>query len=96
MRTRSVAAGIVLLSAVALGGSAPQVRDGVPGQSKGSGVITGTVVAGDTGLPVRGARVALTGSNLQQSIGRLSDDQGAFVFEGLGAGLYRLGAARLG
>ena len=89
-------AGAVLLAAISLSTAAQQIRDGDPSQSKGSAVIAGIVVAADTGLPIRSARVALTGTTLPQGVGRISDDQGAFAFTGLEAGQYRVWATHLG
>jgi hypothetical protein len=93
MRSTIALAG--LLAGASLIAAPQQTRDGAQ-QPKGSGIIAGIVVAGDTGLPIRSARVALTGTTLQQGVGRMSDDQGAFAFTGLEAGQYRLWATHLG
>lgn len=65
----------------------------VPGQ--GTALVRGRVVAADTGLPLRRATVALR--SLGQQDGGLSadtDTDGAFVFQGVPAGRYRLSATK--
>ena len=66
-----------------------------PALGQGTAVVRGRVVAADTGLPLRRATVAL------RSVGRTegglsadTDADGAFVFQGVPAGRYRLGATK--
>jgi hypothetical protein len=74
---------------------ARQQRDSTTA-STGTGSISGTVVSRDTNLPVRGSRVALTGSGLETALVVAADDEGGFKFEGLAAGTYRLWAVKAG
>ena len=55
---RSIVA-FILLVAVPASGQTP-ARDAIPGAKKGTSVIRGRITAGDTGKPLRRARVTLT------------------------------------
>jgi hypothetical protein len=62
----------------------------------GTGVIAGTLVAADSGRPVRRARVNLTSTDLKLSRSAMTGDQGVFTFDELPAGLFTLTAAKAG
>ncbi|MGE0704759.1 MAG: collagen binding domain-containing protein [Vicinamibacterales bacterium] len=61
-----------------------------------SGRIAGRVVAGDTGRPLSGARVQISGSELSRSSATVTDDEGVFEFIGLPEGRYTISAGRPG
>jgi hypothetical protein len=67
-------------------------RDSRPPQPQptGTGVITGRVLAGDTGLPLRRAIVQLSGPQRMRST--LTDADGRFTFSGLAKGTYTVNA----
>jgi uncharacterized protein (DUF2141 family) len=77
---------------------AGQVRDGVQAQAQavGTGLIIGQVVTGDSGTPVRRARVALSGAELRGQRSTMTDDEGRFVFTQLPAGRYSMTASKAG
>jgi Carboxypeptidase regulatory-like domain len=62
----------------------------------GTGRISGRVVAGDTGRPIKRARVFLSATELQGGRGMLTDDAGAFDFADLPAGRYTINASKSG
>ena len=62
----------------------------------GKGVIAGTLIAADSGRPVRQARVTLSGGETRVSKGVTTDDQGRFSFEDLPAGAFSLSASKSG
>lgn len=66
-----------------------------PAARVGTGFVAGTVVAADTGRPVRRARVMLAAASVVATT-TMSDDQGGFSFPGLAAGLYTLSASKSG
>ena len=72
-----------------MGAAAPAAR-------AGTGMISGTVVAADTGRPVRRVRVTLTAAEYSSGLMAISDDQGLFSFGGLPAGRYTLSASKAG
>jgi hypothetical protein len=78
-------------------GSPPQqpTRD-TPAQPTPTGRITGRVVAGDNGRPVKRARVFVTAAELQGGRGMLTDDAGAFDLTELPAGRYTLTVSKSG
>jgi Carboxypeptidase regulatory-like domain len=61
-----------------------------PAPAVGTGVVRGRIVAGDTGLPLRRARVMLNSLGRGEPRVTLSDADGAFAFDALPAGRYQL------
>jgi carboxypeptidase family protein len=61
-----------------------------PAPAVGTGVVRGRVVAGDTGLPLRRARVMLNSMGAGEPRVTLSDADGAFAFDALPTGRYQL------
>jgi protocatechuate 3,4-dioxygenase beta subunit len=99
------AAAVVLAIVVALGAitvaQQPQtpVRD-VPRDKivTGNGVISGTVRAADTGVPIRGADIRLTGALQGSGLGvrgAFTDANGRYEFTGLADGAYQLVASKV-
>jgi hypothetical protein len=91
--------GLVLLLAFPVG--AAQVPAPVPAPAPaaaGRGIIRGVVTAGDTGRPIRGADVRLTGGTLPFGEPRWvrSDEQGRYEARDLQAGAYLLTVSKLG
>jgi hypothetical protein len=86
--------GVLVLSAQ----QPPQVqtRDGAAQAPAASGVIAGTLVASDSGRPVRRARVTLGGGTPRISLSVTTDDQGRFSFTKVPAGEFNLQASRPG
>ena len=62
----------------------------------GTGRIGGHVVAGDTGRPIKRARVFISANELQGGRGMLTDDAGVFEFTELPAGRYTINASKSG
>ena len=60
------------------------------------GQISGMLVAADTGVAIRNARIALAGDGPSDPLVQTTDEQGAFVFSNLEPGRYRLWAAKSG
>ena len=94
---RRLGAWLVLIVAAGVVISAQQTaRDATPPRP-GTASVEGTLVAIDSGRPVRRARVSLTsvgGSSVGQSV--TTDDLGGFVFKDLPAGAYMLRASKPG
>ena len=61
-----------------------------PAATTGTGAVRGRIVAGDTGLPLRRARVVLRTIGPGEPRMTLSDTDGAFAFDALPAGRYEL------
>jgi hypothetical protein len=61
-----------------------------------SGLISGRVLAADTGRPVKRARVFVTAAELPGGKAMLTDDSGAFALAELPAGRYTLNASKSG
>ena len=61
-----------------------------------TGVIEGTVVRSDTGKPIQGVYVGLSGPSAQQSVTTETGADGKFSFKSLNAGTYRVLATRSG
>ena len=61
-----------------------------------TGRITGHVIAGDNGRPVKRARVFAAAAELQGGRGMLTDDNGVFDFTELPAGRYTITASKSG
>jgi hypothetical protein len=86
---------VVLAAATVVAGQ-QTARDAAPPRP-GTGSIQGTLVAIDSGRPVRRARVSLTsvgGGAVGQSV--TTDDLGVFTFKDLPAGAYTLAASKPG
>lgn len=78
-------------------GAAAQGRDAaLPTAATGTGMIIGQVVTGDSGTPVRRARVNLSGAELRGQRSTVTDDEGRFVFTQLPAGRYTMTASKAG
>jgi uncharacterized protein (DUF2141 family) len=77
------------------GGQQP-ARDAQMQQPTGTAMILGQVVTGDSGTPVRRARVALIGQELRGQKATMTDDEGRFVFTLLPAGRYTVNATKTG
>lgn len=75
-------------------GAQAVARDQAP--AVGTGRISGTVVLGGAGTPVRRARVNLTGGDLRGSRSAITDDQGGFIFEALPPGRFNLAVSKPG
>ncbi len=75
-------------------GTQAPARDRAP--AVGTGRISGTVMLGGAGTPVRRARVNLTGGDLRGSRSAVTDDQGGFVFEALPPGRFSLAVSKPG
>ena len=87
---------LVVLAAGIVSAAQQTARDATPPRP-GSASIEGTLVAIDSGRPVRRARVSLTsvgGTSVGQSV--TTDDLGVFTFKDLSAGTYTLTASKPG
>src|SRR3954463_11286562 len=62
--------------------AAPQA----PAQPAGTGGIAGTLVASDSGRPVRRAQITITGGDTRMSKSATTDERGNFAFTALPAG----------
>jgi hypothetical protein len=67
-----------------------------PAPPAATGVVSGAIVAADTGQPVRRAQVRLVLASPAQSKTVSSDGDGRFMFTGLRAGEYTLSATKAG
>jgi hypothetical protein len=79
--------------------STGQTRDAASGAAVGTAVISGTLVALDSGRPVRRARVSISSTGPDAgSVGQsvTTDDAGGFSFTGLPAGTFTLAATKPG
>jgi hypothetical protein len=61
-----------------------------------AGRITGRVVTGDTGRPLKRARVYVSAAELPEGRGMLTDDSGIFDITELPAGRYRISVSKAG
>jgi protocatechuate 3,4-dioxygenase beta subunit len=83
-------------------GLPPRAASTPPRSAKATGVISGRILAADTGLPLRRASVTVygTGPNLPSDQGArratITDAEGAFTFTDLPAGRYQLQASKAG
>lgn len=96
----SVVVGVALLMTVGVVAASgqPAVAPGI-GPAKpatGTAIIRGTVLAADTGAPVRRAQVRAMSSDGQDNRVTLSDDQGRFELKDLVGGRYTVMASRTG
>src|SRR5688572_1143253 len=78
------------------GGGQQPARDAQMQQAVGTAMILGQVVTGDSGTPVRRARVNLIGQELRGQKATMTDDEGRFVFTLLPAGRYTVNASKAG
>jgi uncharacterized protein (DUF2141 family) len=78
------------------GGAVGPARDAVVTQTVGTAMILGQVVTGDSGTPVRRARVNLSGAELRGQRSTMTDDEGRFVFTQLPAGRFTMTASKAG
>jgi len=79
------------------GAAAGQARDATQIQpATGTAMIIGQVVTGDTGTPVRRARVNLSGTELRGQRSTMTDDEGRFVFTQIPAGRYTMTSSKAG
>ncbi len=79
-------------------GGPAQPRDGRGGQSlaAGTAAVSGTIVVAGTGQPARRARVTLNANEGGGSRTAMTDEEGRYVFSGVGAGRYMLSASKTG
>src|SRR5215467_9032050 len=61
-----------------------------------TGSIVGRVIAGDTGRPIKRARITANASELPGGRGALTDDRGGFELTGLPAGRYTVNVSKSG
>lgn len=71
---------------------AAQEMPSPPSRATGTGVITGRVVAGDTGRPLAGAYVRLMGRDWSATWAEETDERGRFEFSALPSGSFVLSA----
>jgi hypothetical protein len=83
----------VVLAAATVVAKQQTARDAAPPRP-GTGSIQGTLVAIDSGRPVRRARVTLTSASVGQTV--TTDDLGVFTFKDLPAAAYTLTASKPG
>lgn len=94
----SIAVGVLLAAAGAAASAQPAIAPGI-GPAKpatGTAIIRGTVLAADTGSPVRRAQVRAMASDGRDTRVALTDDQGRFELKDLVGGRYNLTATRTG
>jgi hypothetical protein len=106
-RASVVALAAVVLASIADASAAPPqgkpvappqgARDSRPAPPPtGTGAIVGTVIAGDTGRPVRRVHVVLSSTTPAVTLGVTTTDDGGFKFDKLPAGEFTLTASRPG
>jgi hypothetical protein len=83
----------VVLAAATVVAKQQTARDAAPPRP-GTGSVQGTLVAIDSGRPVRRARVTLTSASVGQTV--TTDDLGVFTFKDLPAAAYTLTASKPG
>jgi uncharacterized protein (DUF2141 family) len=91
--------GTAALWSIALGAQAPPPRDPAslpdrPAAVAGTAVVRGRVMSADTGLPLRRAKVSLRDPREPQGRSVTTDAAGAFAFEAVPKGRYRLRASK--
>ncbi len=95
-RAAAAVAAAVLVTAAADAGAQP-ARDRPREPPRGTATVAGVVLTDEAQpRPLRRARVTLSGSVLPLARALITDDQGAFAFEGLPAGRYAIGAMKDG
>ena len=80
-------------------GGPAQPRDGRGGGQSlaaGTAAVSGTIVVAGTGQPARRARVTLNATEGGGSRTAMTDEEGRYVFSGVGAGRYMLSASKTG
>jgi protocatechuate 3,4-dioxygenase beta subunit len=88
---------VALTLTVPVGAQMPtQPRQPTPLQVPATAAIFGTVTAGDSGQPIDGVRVSLSGPEIRGSRSTFTDDDGRFAFVGLPAGRVTLTASKSG
>lgn len=104
----AIGAAVILACAIVVSGAGQQA----PGQPQqpardtsarpatttapATGKMSGRVVAGDTGRPIKRARVFLNAAEMPGGRGALTDDSGVFEFADLPAGRYTVNASKSG
>jgi hypothetical protein len=73
-------------------------RDVAPNAGPATGVIRGVVTAADTGLPLRGAEIRLSGNDLPslRPRGAIADAEGRYEIDALSPGQYTITASKPG
>ena len=92
---------LVCLGAAVAAAQQPPARDTSAAQNQQTpptpqGRITGRVLAGDNGRPLKRARVFINAAELPGGRGALTDDDGIFDFTELPAGRYTINASKAG
>jgi hypothetical protein len=90
--------GVVLLTAAPVTAGQVPPRDVAPSMGSTGGEIRGVITATDTGLPIRGAEVRLTGGTQrnQRPHGAMTDEAGRYQVTGLPPGQYTVIASKTG
>ena len=103
MRCVLVSIGVVLLvpsvftaASVDVSAQVTPPRAATPAAPKGTAVLSGTVVAADTGAPIRRVQVRATSADAQDNQVALTDEQGRFELRELAGGRYTVFASRSG
>ena len=89
-------AGAVILTSAGARPAAQAARAAPNTASPGTGVIAGSVVAADSGRPVRFARITVVAPESRTSRAATTDAQGRFVVSGLPVGQYTVTASKGG
>jgi hypothetical protein len=89
--TPRVGLGALVLAALAVVVAAQEIPS-PPSRPTGTGVITGRVMAGDTGRPLAGAYVRLSGRDWSATWAQETDERGRFEFSALPSGSFVLSA----
>jgi hypothetical protein len=84
----------ITLAAQAPTDTPPRDSSARPAAVVGTGIVRGRVVSADTGLPLRRAKVSLRGAREPQGRSVTTDAAGAFAFDAVPKGRYRLRASK--
>ena len=100
-RVASATLAVSCLAAVLMAAQTPVQRPRDPASAQtqppaGKGSIAGTLVALDSGRPVRQGRVTLSGGDTRVSRFAVTDDSGRFSFDDLPSGAFSLSASKSG
>jgi hypothetical protein len=100
-RIASATIAVPCLAAVLMAAQTPAQRPRDPAAAvtqppAGKGLIAGTLVALDSGRPVRQGRVTLSGGDTRVSRFAVTDDSGRFAFDDLPSGAFSLSASKSG